>query len=75
MDNVYSLYEAGGRQWMVLVLKLWPRQSVVDWAKQVVADHADANVVVVTHDYLDANGGIEQSPQYGDTSPRACTTS
>lgn len=71
VDNVYSLYEAGGRQWMVLVLELWPRESVVDWAKSVVADHPDANVVVVTHDYLDPNGGIEQSAGYGDTSPQS----
>ena len=71
VDNVYSVYEAGGKQWMVLVLELWPRQSVVDWAKKVVADHPDANVVVVTHDYLDPSGGIEQSGEYGNTSPQS----
>ena len=71
VDNVYSLYEAGGRQWMVMVLELWPRQQVVDWAKEVVADHPDANVIVVTHDYLDAAGNIEQSREYGDTSARS----
>lgn len=70
VDNVYSLYEAGGVQWMVLVLELWPRQSVVDWAKTQVAAHPDANVVVVTHDYLTSGGGIDTSAGYGDTSPQ-----
>ena len=39
VDNIYSLYQAGGTSWMVLVLELWPRQSVVDWAKKQVAAH------------------------------------
>lgn len=71
VDNVYSLYEAGGKQWMVLVLELWPRQTVVDWAKREVAAHPDANVVVVTHDYIDGAGNIEQSAGYGETSPQS----
>jgi hypothetical protein len=70
VDNVYSLYEAGDVKWMVLVLELWPRQSVVDWAKKEVAAHPDHNVVVVTHEYLTGGGGIAQSAQYGDTSPQ-----
>ena len=28
-------------------LRLWPRKSVVDWAKNVVASHPDYNVIVV----------------------------
>lgn len=70
VDNVYSLYEAGGVKWMVLVLELWPRQSVVDWAKKEVAARPGYNVVVVTHDYLDGGGGIGQGAGYGDTSPQ-----
>lgn len=69
VDNVYALYEAGGVKWMVLVLELWPRQSVVDWAKKAVADHPDYNVVIVTHSYLNESGEIDTSAGYGDTSP------
>lgn len=70
VDNVYSLYTAGGAKWMVLTLELWPRKSVVEWAETVVASHADYNVVVVTHDYLEPNGQIGTSDGgYGDTSP------
>lgn len=71
IDNLYSVYEAGGAKWLVLTLELWPRQAAVDWAKRVVAGHPDANVIVVTHDYLDPKGDLEQSAGYGDTSPQS----
>jgi hypothetical protein len=70
VDNLYSLYEAGGVKWMVLVLELWPRKAAVDWAKNAVASHPDHNVIMVTHDYLDGAGGLGQSANYGDTSPQ-----
>ena len=70
VDNLYSLYEAGGVKWMVMVLELWPRKAAVEWAKDAVADHPDHNVIVVTHDYLDGAGNLEQSAGYGDTSPQ-----
>ncbi|SDJ06546.1 carbohydrate-binding domain-containing protein [Nonomuraea jiangxiensis] len=70
VDNSYSTYEAGGLQWLVLTLELWPRAEAVTWAKGVVAAHPRHNVIVVTHDYIDGNGAIEQSASYGATSPQ-----
>lgn len=71
VDNTYSRFEAGGRRWLVLNLELWPRPAAVAWAKRVVAGHPHDNVIVVTHSYLTAAGGIYQSNGgYGATSPR-----
>ncbi|MCO1595726.1 metallophosphoesterase [Micromonospora sp. RHAY321] len=70
VDNSYSTFEAGGVQWMVLTLELWPRVEAVTWARSVVAAHPRHNVIVVTHDYIDGNGAIEQSASYGATSPQ-----
>ncbi|MGI5147597.1 carbohydrate-binding domain-containing protein [Plantactinospora sp. CA-294935] len=70
VDNSYSTYSAGGVQWLVLVLELWPRAEAVNWARGVVAANPRHNVVVVTHDYIDGNGNIEQSAGYGATSPQ-----
>lgn len=71
VDNAYSLFDAGGTQWMVLVLELWPRQAAIDWAKGVVASHPQANVIVVTHAYLNGDGSISTSNGgYGSTSPK-----
>ncbi|MFC4587396.1 carbohydrate-binding domain-containing protein [Sphaerisporangium corydalis] len=70
VDNSFSTYDAGGAQWLVMTLELWPRTEVVDWAKSVVAAYPHHNVIVATHDYIDANGAIEQSAGYGATSPQ-----
>ncbi len=69
VDNIYATYNAGGLKWMVLVLELWPRQTVVDWAKTVVASHPDHNVIVATHDFI-SEGGIEQGAGYGELTPQ-----
>ena len=71
VDNAFHLFEAGGLQWMVLSLELWPRTAVVDWAKTAVAAHPRHNVIIITHSYLNGGGGIEGSNGgYGDNSPQ-----
>ena len=70
VDNIYSTFDAGGRQWLVLNLELWPRVDAVTWARQVVAGHPRHNVIVVTHSYLTAAANISTRSDYGDTSPR-----
>ena len=70
VDNLYTLYRAGGLKWMVLSLEFCPRKSVVAWARQVVAAHPDYNVIISTHYYLTSGGGIGGGDEgYGDTSP------
>ncbi|MFG6444492.1 metallophosphoesterase [Microbacterium sp. P07] len=71
IDNAYRTFEAGGKKWLVLSLELWPRTEAVEWAKTVVESHADYNVIVSTHSYLDGdNGGIYQNSDYGQNSPQ-----
>lgn len=71
VDNIYSTFEAGGVSWLVLNLEMWPRSGAIEWAKRVVATHADHNVIVVTHYYLDAFGNIAGNDAgYGDNSPQ-----
>ena len=71
IDNHYSLFDAGGKRWMVLVLELWPRESVIAWARGVVAAHPQHNVIVTTHAYLESNGAISGSNGgYGAKSPQ-----
>ena len=71
VDNIYSTFNAGGAKWMVLNLELWPRVEAVNWAKTVVAEHPNYNVIVATHHYLDPNGTISGSNGgYGANSPQ-----
>lgn len=70
VDNSYQIVSAGGVQWLVLSLELWPRPAAVEWAKGVVARNPQANVIVATHHYLDPDGSISGSNGgYGSTSP------
>ncbi len=69
IDNVYTLYNAGGLKWMVLTMEFCARPGAVTWAKKVVADHPDYNVMISTHSYENGGGGLDTSNQgYGDTS-------
>ncbi|WP_425396041.1 metallophosphoesterase [Aeoliella sp.] len=51
-DNSWHAFNAGGKDWLVLALEWGPRNEVVDWANQVVSDHPDHDVMLVTHAYM-----------------------
>ncbi len=71
MDNAYHKFEAGGLDWLVINLELWPRSEVVEWAKGVVREHPKHNVIIVTHSHLTGAGTINQTNGgYGDNSPQ-----
>jgi hypothetical protein len=71
IDNAFFTFSAGGLEWLVLSLELWPRTAVVPWAKGVLAAHPKHNVIMITHSYLTGSGGIEQTNGgYGDNSPQ-----
>ncbi|MCH7558137.1 MAG: hypothetical protein IIB56_11865 [Planctomycetes bacterium] len=52
LDNSYHLFDAGGMDWLILALEFGPRDPVLDWANQVVADYPNRNVIVVTHCHM-----------------------
>ena len=69
-DNGYRTFRAGGVDWLVLSLELWPRADIVRWATGVVAAHPKHNVIVLTHMFLEADGSISQTNGgYGASSP------
>ncbi len=70
VDNTYYTFSAGGLEWMVLSLELWPRKEVVAWANKIVKAHPKHNVLVATHSFMMGNGTIYQRSDYGATSPQ-----
>ncbi|MCC6680762.1 MAG: metallophosphoesterase [Phycisphaeraceae bacterium] len=71
MDNAWQTFRAGNLDWLVLNLELWPRAAAVNWAKTVVENHPDHNVIILTHHYLNSNSTIGQTNGgYGDNSPQ-----
>jgi hypothetical protein len=55
-ENIYHVFGAGGRQWLVLVLELGPRDDVLRWAGEVVVQHPQHPVILITHAYLHNDG-------------------
>ena len=71
IDNAWHTFTAGGLDWLVLNLELWARAGAVAWARSVLQEHANHNVIVLTHSHLNARGAIEQTKGgYGDNSPQ-----
>jgi hypothetical protein len=71
IDNAWHSFSAGGLNWLVVNLELWPRAGAVTWAKGVVANHPNHNVIILTHSFLTSSSTIEQSNGgYGDNSPQ-----
>ncbi|NIA14777.1 MAG: metallophosphoesterase [Nitrospiraceae bacterium] len=51
-DNYYLLFRAGGMKFMIMALEFKPRDEVLAWANDVVADHPKRRCIVITHAYL-----------------------
>ncbi|HEY3391924.1 MAG TPA: metallophosphoesterase [Lacipirellulaceae bacterium] len=51
-DNGYYFFNAGDRAFLVLSLEFGPRNDVVRWANEVVDEHADKSVILITHAFV-----------------------
>ncbi len=51
-ENSYHLFSAGGTDYLVLALEYGPRNDVLRWANEVVAQHPDRKAILITHAYM-----------------------
>ncbi|MCL2850464.1 MAG: metallophosphoesterase [Micrococcales bacterium] len=70
VDNMYQTFRAGGADWLVLTLEMWPRTSAITWAQGVLASHPSHNVIINTHVNIDNSGGRPTGGVYGDNNPQ-----
>ncbi|SPF00287.1 LamG-like jellyroll fold domain-containing protein [Streptomyces sp. MA5143a] len=56
--NSFHLFEAGGRQWMVLALDWRLSGKGYAWAEQVLAKHPRTPVVLTTHELVDGDDSL-----------------
>jgi len=52
LQNSYALLKGGGRTWLVVTLEFGPRDEVLSWANDVLADFVDFPAILVTHAYM-----------------------
>ncbi len=55
LNNTYHLFEAGGKQWIVISLEWAPTDKIVNWANSVMAEHSNRLAILVTHAYMNNN--------------------
>lgn len=51
-DNTWHEFEAYGNHYLILALEFGPRDSVLDWAGDVIAAHPNHQVIVITHAHM-----------------------
>ena len=55
LDNTYHLFTAGGRDYIIMSLEWGPRDQVIAWADQVMAQNPTRFGILITHAYLNNN--------------------
>jgi hypothetical protein len=54
-ENFYGIFTFGGKQYLVMVLECFPRNSSLSWASAVMKNHPGMDTIVVTHAYTYAD--------------------
>ena len=65
MENSFHTFSATGRDFLVVGLEFGPRQDVVRWANDVVAQHPQHTVLLITHAYMYSDGTRYDWQKYG----------
>ncbi len=71
--NSYSLFSAGGKDWLVLALEFGSRDQIVDWADDVLKQYPNRQAMIVTHTYLSRNSTRHNWPAHSTS--QAATSS
>ncbi|MBQ7728375.1 MAG: metallophosphoesterase [Clostridia bacterium] len=57
VENAYYEFVINGTKWLLLQLEYHPRDSVLDWANEILEQYKDWNVILATHGYLMSPSG------------------
>jgi len=67
--NYYITVTIGNRKFLMLALELFPRKKSVAWASKIIDSNTDAEIIVLTHGYLNPDGSrTKNSDLYGPAS-------
>ena len=64
-NNYYAQFTVDNIQFLVITLEFAANDDVLSWANQVVSDHSNHFVIVVTHAYLGFNGYLLRDDPLG----------
>jgi hypothetical protein len=52
LDNAYYIFKTGSIKWLVLTLEFGPRNSILDWANDLIVKYPNHSVIINTHSYM-----------------------
>jgi hypothetical protein len=52
MDNAYYTFQTGKIKWLAITLEFGPRNSVLNWANDLIDKHPDHTIIINTHSYM-----------------------
>ena len=55
LDNAFYFFKGGLVNYMVVTLEFAPRDEVLEWANNIIANYPNHKVFIVTHAYLGSN--------------------
>lgn len=58
IENAIHTILFGGRSLHILALEFAPRKEVVEWADSIITSCPDSIYIIVSHEFLEANGNI-----------------
>lgn len=64
VDNLASTFTINDEQWMVLSLEFGPRNKTLEWAAELVDNHSEHKVILVTHAYLFEDGTLHEGEDW-----------
>ena len=70
--NQWQAFAVNGNKYLIIALEYVPQDDVLAWANDVVASHADHQVIMITHRYLsytvnrEGISGAEHDPAYNE---------
>jgi predicted MPP superfamily phosphohydrolase len=65
-DNYYRLFDYDGFKFIIMCLEIAPRDIVINWANNIISQNISKKVIIVTHDYIDEKGNLnEDLKNYG----------
>lgn len=55
-ENMYTLIEINEINYMFISLEFGPRKEVIEWANNVIKNHLDYRVIMITHSHIEVLG-------------------
>ena len=63
-QNTYYTFEVMGIKYLIMAMEFGPEKAVLDWMDQVIEDHSDYRVIMITHGFLNTNGEMYSEDTY-----------